>query len=876
MNVPDQRLMDAFGRARLNHHHEVIGSAVGASMLIGVALVALLWKHAPHALLLGWLSALAVVLMLRVAIDRAARRANGADARHAHWLLCIRCAYGVHGLVWAGAVLLLGGRLEQQPLYLLVFAVAAIAAGSVVATAFDLVAAALFAVASLAPLLLLLFAAGDSGNPALGTAVLLVMLAMAGSARRNGRMADEAVRLQLEAAGRADESLRHAAAADDARRQLADQHQLLTQLLQSTQQGCWFIDNAALTTDVNPAMCELLGRPREQILGRSAFEFFSGADLATLRREVAALDEGRRGGYEVDIVRPDGTRRRGHNNATPIYDATGLRVGSVGLWTDLTDHLQTETALRTYELVTNAITDMVSVIGEDRVYRMVNDAWVRGTGVARESAVGGIAPEVLPTVITTERAAALADCLRLRQVRTVCAPVDVPALRGRILETSYFPYGMDMTGVPCAVLVSRDVTEREQGREALTVARDDAERANAAKSRFLSQMSHELRTPLNAILGFAQLLGDDRRVPLAEAQRVHVAEILRGGRHLLALVNELLDLGRIEADQLSLKPVPVALGPLVAECLALMLPLARQHGVHLLPPAGLHGAAAVLADAMRLRQVLLNLLGNAIKYNRPGGEVEVLCGRDGAQWVLTVRDSGAGIDAAALERLFRPFERLEAGRTAIEGTGIGLALSRRLVDAMGGSIGVDSQPGVGSRFWVRLPEAGPAPHTPLPEHVSSPVNSPLNLPVNSPLMAPATAPGGPERPLPVLPATALYIEDNPVNALLMEIMLEDVPGLRLLQASLPTEGLEIVRRERVDLVLLDIQMPEMDGFEVLARLRADPRTRALPIIAVSANARPEDIALAHAAGFDGYLTKPVELDLLLRTVRAALAGAAGA
>jgi CheY-like chemotaxis protein/anti-sigma regulatory factor (Ser/Thr protein kinase) len=287
----------------------------------------------------------------------------------------------------------------------------------------------------------------------------------------------------------------------------------------------------------------------------------------------------------------------------------------------------------------------------------------------------------------------------------------------------------------------------------------------------------------------------------------------------------------------------MALPALVGECLALVRPLALARSVRLLPTQHLPTATLVRADPLRLKQVLLNLLGNAIKYNHAGGEVQVRWHEHGEQVVLDVHDTGPGLSAAQQQRLFQPFERLEAAQSGIEGAGIGLALSRRLVEGMAGGIGVDSALGAGSRFWVRLPRAVvpplPGPQAQLPRAVP---------------------------PVPQRAVHALYIEDNEVNALLVGAMLQRLPWLRLSIATLPAEGLALALHERPQLVLLDIQMPGMDGFEVLARLRADPAMREAPVIAVSANARQDDIDAALAAGFDAYLTKPVEMDSLIAAV----------
>jgi PAS domain S-box-containing protein len=401
-----------------------------------------------------------------------------------------------------------------------------------------------------------------------------------------------------------------------------------------------------------------------------------------------------------------------------------------------------------------------------------------------------------------------------------------------------------------ALQAQRDSLEHEvavRTRE-LVDARDAAQQASRAKSEFLSSMSHELRTPLNAILGFSQLIELDRG--LSDRSRGHLREVLRAGRHLLRLINEVLDLAHVESGRLALSPEPLRLHELVGEAAALTDPLARPRGLRL--DRRVADDLVVLADRMRLKQVLLNLLSNAAKYGPAGSRVTIEAGLVAPDRVrLGVRDQGPGIPADRLEQLFQPFSRLGAEQGTVEGAGIGLALSRRLMELMGGRIGVDSRPGEGTEFWIELPASTLAALPP-------------------PADAEAAASGWQA----LGDALVLYVEDNPANLALVEQIVARHSGVHLVSAGDGVQGLAVARAQQPALILLDIHLPVMDGYEVLARLRADPRTRHIPVAALTAQAMPSDARRAIEAGFDEYIAKPIDVPVFDRLLRRLLGGEA--
>jgi CheY-like chemotaxis protein len=358
-------------------------------------------------------------------------------------------------------------------------------------------------------------------------------------------------------------------------------------------------------------------------------------------------------------------------------------------------------------------------------------------------------------------------------------------------------------------------------------------------------MSHELRTPLNAILGFAQLLELDE---LDARQRDNVAHIVSGGRHLLDLINEVLEISRIETGALSPVIEPVHAATIVQEAIELVGPLAAQRRIAMSAQPQAHEDIWLTADAQRLKQILLNLLANAVKYNREGGSVTVEVRHLGDRARILVVDTGMGIPQDQVPKLFMPFERLGAETTGVEGTGLGLVLALRLAEAMNGSLGVQSQPWIGSTFHVELPLAE------APEQLVAEAHAPR-------LVAGAGASQRGERTRRVL-----YIEDDVANAQLMAELFSEEPQLQLITTMQGKLGIELARQHRPDLILLDLHLPDIDGAEVIRRLRADPVTRPIPVIAVSADATQETRTRMHALGAARYLTKPLTLNAVLPLV----------
>ena len=391
----------------------------------------------------------------------------------------------------------------------------------------------------------------------------------------------------------------------------------------------------------------------------------------------------------------------------------------------------------------------------------------------------------------------------------------------------------------------QDISERKEIENQLVTAKNEAEQANRAKSVFLSNMSHELRTPLNAILGYTQLMLMDKM--FNDDQLKNIDEVNKAGEHLLHLISDLLDLAKIEAGHMHLNLEELLLQEIIEECHQLVLPTAECRNISINHRNNQNlSNVMVHADRVRLKQVILNILSNAVKYNRDNGEVILHVEQADNFWRLSIKDTGMGISEQHMHQLFGAFNRLGAESTSIEGTGIGLVIAKNLIELMGGQIQVESHAGKGTTFWIDILSTNDSSqangHSTVPQHVDQ----------NS-------ATGD-------LTFTILYIEDNPANIRLVEHVLKHRPNLKLLTASEGIRGLEIARLEKPDLVLLDITLPGMDGYDVLRDLQNNKHTQCIPVIAVSANAMDRDIEKGVNAGFTHYITKPIDINRLLGAV----------
>ena len=569
--------------------------------------------------------------------------------------------------------------------------------------------------------------------------------------------------------------------------------------------------------------------------------------------------------YELTYIRKDGSRFPAVVSVTALRDDPGGIIGYLLIGTDNTARKQVEAEqklldqrLRDQQFYTRSLIesniDALMTTDPAGIITDVNKQMEALTGCTRDELIGAPFKNYFTDPERAE--AGIKRVLSGNRVTdyelTACAR-DGKETVVSYNATTFHDRDRKLQGVFAA---ARDVTERKHFEQTLQEnnvelerAKAAAEKANLAKSDFLSSMSHELRSPLNAILGFAQLMISETPPP-TPSQVASIDPILRAGWYLLELINEILDLAQIESGKLALSLEPTSLAEVMVECQDMIEPQGQKRGIAMTFPR-FDVPCFVEADRTRLKQVIINLLSNAIKYNRPNGTVVVECAPSTPDRIrISVRDTGAGLPPEMLSQLFQSFNRLGRETTAEEGTGIGLVMSKRLVEMMEGAIAVESTVGVGSVFWFEL-NATAGPHL-----VLDPIEAPATITAQA-------QHGTPRR-------TLLYVEDNPANLQLVEQLIARRSDLRLLSARDGIVGIQLARDNHPEVILMDINLPGISGIEALKMLREDPATAHIPVVALSANAMPRDIEKGLAVGFFRYLTKPIKITEFMQTLDLAL------
>jgi len=516
------------------------------------------------------------------------------------------------------------------------------------------------------------------------------------------------------------------------------------------------------------------------------------------------------------------------------------------IWHDISERKLAENRLHIFEQMVFSTQDLMSYIDSNYQYLMVNEAYATNFNRPCSEIIGHSIKDLLGEQAFINKIKPNFDkCLSGVSVRYQ----DKFTLNEEdyYLDVAYYPHITEDNKVAGIVVSIRDITTQKKLEGELRNAKELADKANQAKSEFLSSMSHELRTPLNAIIGFSQLLQYDKS--LKDRHADNVSEIHKAGQHLLELINDILDLAKIESGHINITLSSVNICQLIEYCLSLTTPLAEENDITI-SHSGLAGTK-VHADEVRLRQALLNLMSNAIKYNHKGGTVKLhIKLQENHQLRINISDTGPGINNEQLAELFHPFKRLGAESKDIEGTGIGLTITQRIVELMGGSVGVESKVGEGSTFWIELP-VEPLQHS----------NQTESLQDKTKDVTGSVKVRGLRKIY-----TILYIEDNPANLKLLERIFEQRKDTQLLTAHTPSLGIDLAKAHHPDLMILDINLPEMDGYKVLEIIKGDSKLKDKPVIAVTAHAMSHDIEKGLKMGFNKYLTKPLDIKLLNSTI----------
>ncbi len=568
--------------------------------------------------------------------------------------------------------------------------------------------------------------------------------------------------------------------------------------------------------------------------------------------------------YELTYIRKDGSRFPAVVSVTALRDEKDTIIGYLLIGTDNTARKQIEVEqeqlgqrLRDQQFYTRSLfesnIDALMTTDPSGIITDVNKQMEALTGCTRDELIG--AP--FKNYFTDRERAETSIKLVLSEKKLTNYELTANARDGKQTVVSYnattfYDRDRKLQGVFAA---ARDITERnrldnvlrEKNLE-LENAKAASEKANLAKSDFLSSMSHELRSPLNAILGFAQLMESDPASTPVQIQ--NITQILQAGWHLLKLIDEILDLAKIESGQMQISPEPVRLIEVLLECQSMIESQAQQRGIEMVfPPSDI--TCFVQADRTRVKQIIINLLSNAIKYNSAQGKVVVNCVENSPGRIrVSFKDSGNGLSQEQIEQLFQAFNRLGQEAGNVEGTGIGLVVAKRLVELMGGEIGVESTIGVGSIFWFELNSIAEPYLLPRVDNTTEDVHRQLDQGIKL--------------------HTLLYVEDNPANLKLVEQIVARHINLRLLTAVNGNDGIGIAFVSQPDVILMDINLPDINGFETLKILRSDPVTARIPVIAISANALPRDIKKGLDGGFFRYLTKPIKIDEFMDALELAL------
>lgn len=637
--------------------------------------------------------------------------------------------------------------------------------------------------------------------------------------------------------------LKLADAVEERTKQVREQAQIINQ-----------VQNAVISTDMdtritswNTGAASMFGYSADEVIGLTVFNLHAEDRHSLLKEEIVEPLQ-QEGYYETDsvMVRKNGDAFHVHLSLSMLKDENDQPAGMVAYVLDITDRIRAEQLLQKSEerfrAVFETMQDAYVQSDKNGKITMANPAAVRILGYDSADDILGadMAQDIYANPEDRQR---LIEQLHLKG-QLVSYEMTIKRKDGTImLGESNLSLRRDKNGEPAGIEGTfRDISRRKKSEAVILAAKLEAESANRAKSEFLSSMSHELRTPLNAILGFGQLLEMNTQ---DASSKENIREIINAGKHLLALIEEVLDLSRIDSGNLVISLKNISLNQLLQECIALIAPLAQKRDIRIINNITTTSDYHIQVDNTRFKQVMLNLLSNAVKYNNEGGSITLQCESPVAgRLSISITDTGKGLNDEQLQRVFKPFDRAGAENTNIEGTGIGLVVTMRLIECMGGNISVTSRVGQGSTFSIE-------------------VNLNEDACQKKIIPEPLTRKPAIKEQGPVTVRTILYIEDNPANMRLVTRVITKRTPHTLISAHAASPGLDLAKTRKPDLILMDINLPGMDGYEALRLLQTDDTTRTIPVVAISANAMQNDIEQGLAAGFCHYLTKPVDIVKLL-------------
>ena len=608
----------------------------------------------------------------------------------------------------------------------------------------------------------------------------------------------------------------------------------------------------------------MLGLGTERLMGKTIAEVFGQEAAERCEGYVRRALSGEAVKYDAEFETVSGDSLQTETNFIPDFDDNGEVEGFFVMSLDITERKRVEQERERTRVALEAAQRLAHIGSFERTFDPEALYWTREL-----YHIHGLDPNGPPVTFDlflqhihpSDRARVQRVLDKAMRNQQRAYSLEYRAVRPdgeerNVMASGEFTYDID--GAPLTLIGSiQDITAQKRIQAALERAKLDAEAANRAKTEFLSSMSHELRTPMNAVLGYAQLLLQNKKEPISPRQQRQINQILKSGQHLLNLINDILDLSRIESGRVELAIKDLALDKIIGECLSLVEAVAGRNRISIQNLSRQKSPLVVHCDDVRLKQALVNLLSNAIKFNRAGGKVVVdQQERSDGMVRISIQDTGDGIPASRHRELFEPFSRLDATQRGIEGTGIGLAISKQLIERMGGHIGFTSEIGVGSTFWIDVPSA--ARHA--GDH-SADIAVPSEYEPAFKLAASGMR-------------KLLYVEDDESNLRLLEEVISHIPNLTLLAAPDAENGIRVARENRPDVIVMDINLPGMSGFDAIEKLKHQTETQAIPVIALSAAAMSKDIQKGAEAGFFAYLTKPFVIDELLSTIDRALAEAA--